>query len=84
MEAMRYVKSMIDLQKGGQMDFGTYIQLSFDQMTAIFRTKILEVINAGDVAEAEEGAAAGAGGRSGGPPQQPAQRRRERQQQRRW
>ena len=56
MEAMRYVKSMIDIQRrGAGVDFATCIRLAFDQMTAVFRNKILEVINAGDVAEREEG-----------------------------
>lgn len=56
MDAMRYVKSMVDIQKGGKgVDFATCIQVAFEQMEAVFRTRILEVIQAGDVAEKESG-----------------------------
>ncbi len=52
---MLFVKSLVDLQAHGPIDFSTCIRLSFDQLMRTFRLKILDTINNGDVTEKKEG-----------------------------
>ena len=57
MEAMAFVKGLVDLQAAGGtgIDFGTCIALAFEQLVGTFRSKILEVIANGDATEAKDG-----------------------------
>jgi ubiquitin-activating enzyme E1 len=55
MNAMKVVKLVAEVQKGGAVDFPACIQLAFEQMVNVFRNTIIGVIAAGDETEKSEG-----------------------------
>ena len=55
MNAMKVVKLMIDVQKGGAVDFATCVRLAFAQMIRVYRDTIIGVISAGDETEKSSG-----------------------------